>query len=51
MLSANEVSDIVGKGCGCLVFAVLAAIVMATVAGYEIGTHIEHDPKHSVQSQ
>jgi hypothetical protein len=47
-MSGKEISDIIGNAFGCLVFVVIAALVGATVVGYQIGSH-NHDPKYAIQ--
>lgn len=53
MLSGNEVGDIISKAFGCAVFVVIAALVIAGVTGYAVGTiaHTNNNPKVSAQPQ
>lgn len=51
MLSGDEVGKAV-TGCFTVVIVVfILGLVGAAAVGVWVGTHIDHDPKHAIQSQ
>lgn len=51
MLSGDEVGRAVSGCFTAVIVGFVLAVVVAVVAGYEVGTHIDRDPKHTIQSQ